>query len=71
MQIWLLITCYLYQEFIVDEMGPTYVQPPTFDLMASFNDSLPVTPLIFLLSAGSDPMANLLAFAKERNMYDK
>lgn len=52
-------------------MGIFFVQPPTFDLLASFNDSVPATPLIFLLSAGSDPMANLLAFAKERSMYDK
>lgn len=59
------------QDFIVNEIGASYVQPPTFDLLASFNDSVPVTPLIFLLSAGSDPMANLLAFAKERDMYDK
>lgn len=52
-------------------MGAFFVQPPTFDLLASFNDSHPTTPLIFLLSAGTDPMASMLAFAKERNMYDK
>lgn len=52
-------------------MGQQFVEPPTFDLLASFNDSMPTTPLIFLLSAGSDPMASLLAFAKEKNMYDK
>lgn len=52
-------------------MGVTFVEPPPFDLHASFDDSLPSTPLIFLLSPGSDPMANLLAFAKEKNMYDK
>lgn len=52
-------------------MGQSFVEPPSFDLLASFNDSTATTPLIFLLSAGSDPMANLLAFAKDKNMYDK
>lgn len=65
------IYIFCFKDFIIEEMGEGFVQPPTFDLLASFNDSVPVTPLIFLLSAGSDPMANLLAFAKERDMYDK
>lgn len=52
-------------------MNQTFVEPPPFDLLASFNDSSPTTPLIFLLSPGSDPMTNLLAFSKEKNMYDQ
>lgn len=52
-------------------MDESFIEPPAFNLKASFHDSGPTTPLIFLLSAGSDPMANLLAFAKENNMYDK
>lgn len=52
-------------------MDKSFVEPPTFDLEASFADSARNIPLVFLLSAGSDPMANLLNFAKQKNMQDK
>lgn len=52
-------------------MSEIYVNPPPFDLQASFDDSNPKTPLIFLLSPGSDPMSNLYAFAAENDMTDK
>lgn len=52
-------------------MSEVYVDPPPFNLQASFDDSDPKTPLIFLLSAGSDPMVNLYAFAAEHDMTDK
>lgn len=47
------------------------MDPPPFNLQASFDDSDPKTPLIFLLSPGSDPMVNLYAFAGEHDMTDK
>ena len=42
-----------------------YVEPPPFNLHACYADSSPTTPLIFVLSAGSDPTAALLQFAGE------
>jgi len=39
--------------------------PPVFDLEKCYKDSTPVTPLIFVLSAGSDPVNDFLKFAEE------
>ncbi|XP_033238860.1 dynein heavy chain 3, axonemal [Drosophila pseudoobscura] len=57
--------------FITRNLDKSFVEPPPFDLGASFADSSPKIPLVFLLSPGSDPMASLFMFAKQRNMYDK
>lgn len=59
------------KKFIVRHMGSEFVEPPAFDLHASYNESSPTTPLIFILSPGSDPMDNLMMFAKEHNMHEK
>jgi len=56
------------QDFVVKVMGRKFVEPPSFDLEACYNDSLPQTPLVFILSPGSDPMAALLKFSKQRNV---
>ena len=42
--------------------------PPAFNLGKCYDDSAAVVPLIFVLSAGSDPMAGLLQFAEEKDM---
>lgn len=60
-----------FQSYIISNMSEVYVDPPPFNLQASFDDSDPKTPLIFLLSPGSDPMINLYAFAAEHDMTDK
>lgn len=52
-------------------MDASFVESPPFDLNASFADSSPKIPLVFLLSPGSDPMASLFIYAKQRNMYEK
>eukprot|EP01035_Chromulina_nebulosa_P020290 gene20290-26338_t len=46
------------QDFITQFLGDRFIQPPPFDLKACFNDSITVTPLIFILSSGSDPNKN-------------
>lgn len=56
----------MVRTFVAEQLGEEFVQPPPFDLSCSFDDSEAITPLIFLLTAGADPMACLLRFAEER-----
>lgn len=45
-----------------------YVEPMPFSIEPSYNDSHANTPLIFVLSAGSDPMASLLKYADDKGV---
>jgi len=56
------------QEFVQVNLGKKYVDSPPFDLQACYNDSSPTTPLIFVLSPGSDPTAALSQFAASVGM---
>ncbi|XP_063362018.1 dynein axonemal heavy chain 3 [Cydia amplana] len=58
----------LVQQYVVGEMGRTYIEPPPFDLEKSYNDSNCCSPLIFILSAGSDPMSGLVKFSMEKKV---
>jgi len=51
---------------IVEQMGPQYIEAPSFDLVASFADSNCSIPLIFVLTPGADPAQTLLTFADEQ-----
>ena len=52
-------------DFVDATMGRRFIEPPPFDLQGSYNESNAMTPLLFILSAGSDPTAALLKFADE------
>lgn len=47
-------------------MGQKYVEPPSFDLADSYKDSTCCSPLIFILSAGTDPMLRLKNFSEDK-----
>ncbi|KAJ8664279.1 hypothetical protein QAD02_005941 [Eretmocerus hayati] len=57
--------------YVIARMGQFFVEPPPFELADSYNDSSNVTPLIFILSPGSDPMAGLLKFAEDKGISAK
>lgn len=59
------------QNFITEKMGKEFIEPPTFDLLACYSDSSNVSPLIFVLSAGTDPVADFKKLADEMGMNDK
>ncbi|CAM9368513.1 unnamed protein product [Chrysoparadoxa australica] len=56
------------QDFIVRKMGEQFVKPPVFDLGACFDDSSSTTPLVFILSPGSDPMGAVLKLAETKGI---
>lgn len=59
------------QNFVSQKIGQQFITPPTFSIAKSFTDSSNTTPLIFVLSAGSDPVADFKRFAEEKNMSKK
>ena len=52
------------QEFVSGQLGAKFTEPPPFDLAGSYKESSSTSPLLFVLSPGSDPTAALLKFAE-------
>lgn len=46
--------------YITEIMGEEYIMPPVISLDNIFDQSSPVTPVVFILSPGSDPTAELM-----------
>ena len=59
------------QDFVVEHLGQQFVESQTVDLSLVFRDSSPSTPLIFVLSTGTDPAADLYKFAEEMKFTKK
>ncbi|KAG7222943.1 hypothetical protein INR49_015970 [Caranx melampygus] len=58
-------------EFVIVSLGKQFAENPPIDLANLYNDMSPTTPLIFILSTGSDPMGAFQRFAKERGCLDR
>lgn len=52
-------------QYVAASMGPRFVEAQPFALEPGYKAASPTTPFIFVLSAGSDPMASLLKFADD------
>ena len=57
--------------FVGSELGPLFIESPPFDLEGAANDSTNVTPVIFVLSPGADPIADLINLAKSKGMGER
>ncbi|XP_065644391.1 dynein axonemal heavy chain 2 isoform X2 [Hydra vulgaris] len=57
--------------FIVNNLGPKFVDPPVLDMRAVLEDSNARTPLIIVLSPGVDPTASLLQLAESCGMINR
>jgi dynein heavy chain len=51
--------------FISENLGPQFTDPPAFDLAKIFVTSTTKTPLIFVLSPGVDPTADVFQLAEQ------
>ncbi|XP_069045720.1 dynein axonemal heavy chain 1 isoform X1 [Lepisosteus oculatus] len=59
------------QDFVSAHLGQRFIEPQTADLSAVFRESSPSTPLIFVLSPGTDPAADLYKFAEAMKFSKK
>ena len=57
--------------YVANALGRKFVEPPVLDLGETLGDSTPLSPLIFVLSAGVDPTQILRKLAQDRNMASK
>jgi dynein heavy chain len=62
---------YSVKQFNLKTLGKYYIESPPMKLEDVLNDSTPITPIIFVLSPGADPIAYLMALAAEKGMKDK
>ncbi|XP_075229380.1 dynein heavy chain at 16F [Lycorma delicatula] len=58
-------------EYVKELMGQAFVESPVISLHNIFQDTSHITPLVFVLSTGSDPVGGFLRFAAETGNTDK
>jgi len=58
-------------EYIASQVGREYIETPPLDLHQVFPDTTPATPIVFVLSAGADPMSTILRFATEKDYLSR
>ncbi|KAH8871924.1 Dynein heavy chain 10, axonemal [Schistosoma japonicum] len=53
--------------YVVDKMGEDFVSPPILSFTTIYEQSTSRSPIVFILSPGSDPTADLIKFAERQN----
>jgi len=59
------------QDYVAKHMGNRFIEPQSSDLSQVFKESSPTTSLIFVLSTGTDPAADLYKFAEQMRFSKK
>lgn len=58
-------------QYVRSTMDARFITPPAFNIARSYADANCLVPLIFILSAGSDPMGSLIKFAEISDFSDR
>ncbi len=56
---------------MIENLGPLFVESPSIDLSILYASMVCTSPLVFILSTGSDPMSSFLRFAKEMGYTER
>ncbi|KAF5272087.1 hypothetical protein FQA39_LY01170 [Lamprigera yunnana] len=56
---------------ISEQIGKKFIESPPFDIRKSYETSTCLSPLIFILSSGIDPLPILQTFSKTENLRNK
>ena len=59
------------ENWITQIQGKEFIKAPSFNLERCFADSSLFTPLVFVLSSGSDPVGSFKIFAESMDMGSK
>jgi dynein heavy chain len=52
-------------------LNDKFIQPPVLDYARIYNQSSPLTPMVFILSPGADPQSDIQKFCDEMGMMSK
>nr|KAI8756339.1 dynein heavy chain 6; axonemal [Biomphalaria glabrata] len=63
-------TTFAVTEFVSECLGKQFVESPPVTLPELFESMSKTTPLVFVLSPGSDPMTSFLRFAKDMGVHE-
>ncbi|XP_036606051.1 dynein heavy chain 6, axonemal [Trichosurus vulpecula] len=58
-------------EFVIENLGKQFIENPPVDLATLYQDMSCSTPLVFILSTGSDPMGAFQRFARESGYAER
>ncbi|KAG8234154.1 hypothetical protein J437_LFUL014944 [Ladona fulva] len=58
-------------QFVKENLGKVFIESPPVNLNMLYQDTSNVTPLIFILTTGSDPFSSFQRFAQDMGFQDK
>ncbi|XP_003505691.1 dynein heavy chain 6, axonemal isoform X1 [Cricetulus griseus] len=58
-------------DFVIENLGKQFIETPPIDLATLYQDMSSSTPLVFILSTGSDPMGAFQRFAREKGYAER